>query len=376
MNNRERFLSALTLKEPDRVPYFDFFLDDISILKAAKVIFAEEMPEMKAMKTVVDHALDDDTYKYQDLLFEIIKKMDIDAIGSWALKGYERIPDKEDLVKDDYGIVWRLSKHGEPIPVEGPVKDESDLKKITTVKPDHSNFKLLGYIKEKVPERVLIFGLTDPFRLCWSLLGGLEKLLPLYLTNPNFCLKLARIATELIKQEFQLAIDLGAEVFILEGDLAFTAGPFMKRDHYRKFVQPFHHEICEMAHKQDVPMIKHSDGNIWMILDDLIEAGFKAFHPIEPQCMEITEVKKHLTGKACIFGNIDCMHLLTFGTKEEVAASVKETIQKVATGGGYILCSSNSIHPGCKGENVITMFEAAKKYGAYPIERLGNSTTY
>jgi len=123
-----------------------------------------------------------------------------------------------------------------------------------------------------------------------------------------------------------------------------------------------------MAHKQDVPMIKHSDGNIWMILDDLIEAGFKAFHPIEPQCMEITKVKKHLTGKACIFGNIDCMHLLTFGTKEEVAASVKETIQKVATGGGYILCSSNSIHPGCKGENVITMFEAAKKYGAYPIE--------
>jgi uroporphyrinogen decarboxylase len=59
--------------------------------------------------------------------------------------------------------------------------------------------------------------------------------------------------------------------------------------------------------------------------------------------------------------------LLPFGTEEEVDAVVKDTIQKVAPGGGYILSSSNSIHPGCKAENVITMFKAAKKYGTYPI---------
>jgi hypothetical protein len=35
---------------------------------------------------------------------------------------------------------------------------------------------------------------------------------------------------------------------------------------------------------------------------------------------------------------------------------------------GYILSSSNSTHPGCKRENVISMFEAAKKYGSYPIK--------
>lgn len=366
MNNRERFLSAVQLKEPDRVPYFDYF-DQISILNAARVLFGEELPEMKAMKTVVDHTLDDDTYKYHDLQFEIIKKMDIDAITAWALKGYKHIPDKKDLVKDDYGIIWKLSEHGEPIPVEGPVKHESDLKKITTVKPNHSDFRLLRYFKEKVPERVLVFGLPDPFKLCWTLLGALEKFLPLFITNPDFCLKLTRIATDFVKQEFQLAVDLGAEVFILEADLAFTAGPFMSRDHYRKFVQPFHREICELAQSQEVPIIKHSDGNIWPILDDLLEAGFDGFHPIEPQSMEITEVKQHLKGKACIFGNIDCMYLLPFGTKEEVTATVKETIQKVAPDGGYVLCSSNSIHPGCKGENVIAMFEAAKEYGAYPI---------
>jgi uroporphyrinogen decarboxylase len=359
VNNRERFLSAVQLKEPDRVPYFDYF-DEVSILNTARVLFGEELPEIKATKAVVDHTLDDETYKYHDLQFEIIKKM-------WALKGYKHIPDKKDLVKDDYGIIWKLSEHGEPIPVEGPVKHESDLKNITMVKPNHGDFRLLRYFKEKMPERVLVFGLNDPFKLCWTLLGALEKFLPLYITNPDFCLKLTRIATEFVKREFQLAVELGAEVFILEADLAFTNGPFMSRDHYRKFVQPFHREICELAQSREVPIIKHSDGNIWPILDDLLEAGFDGFHPIEPQSMEITEVRQYLKGKACILGNIDCMHLLPFGTKEKVTAAVKETIQKVAPGGGYVLCSSNSIHPGCKGENVIAMFEAAKEYGAYPI---------
>ena len=66
-------------------------------------------------------------------------------------------------------------------------------------------------------------------------------------------------------------------------------------------------------------------------------------------------------------GNIDCAHLLPFGTEEAVIDAVKETIKKVAPGGGYILSSSNSIHPGCKPENVIAMFNTANKFRDYPI---------
>jgi uroporphyrinogen decarboxylase len=76
---------------------------------------------------------------------------------------------------------------------------------------------------------------------------------------------------------------------------------------------------------------------------------------------------RHPDGVCSCPGNLDCTYLLPFGEKEEVAESVKETIKKAVPGGGYILTSSNSIHPGCKSENVIAMFEAAKRYGSYPI---------
>jgi uroporphyrinogen decarboxylase len=62
------------------------------------------------------------------------------------------------------------------------------------------------------------------------------------------------------------------------------------------------------------------------------------------------------------------MHLLPFGTEAEVEASVRDTIAAAAPGGGYIISSSNSIHPGVKPENYIAMVKAAHKYGAYPID--------
>ena len=77
--------------------------------------------------------------------------------------------------------------------------------------------------------------------------------------------------------------------------------------------------------------------------------------------MDIAEMKKTFGQRTCILGNIDCSFLLVFGAPEDVKQSAKETIELAAPGGGYILSSSNSIHPGCKPENYIAMVEAVKR---------------
>ena len=75
--------------------------------------------------------------------------------------------------------------------------------------------------------------------------------------------------------------------------------------------------------------------------------------------------KKYLKDRVCVLGNIDCLDLLVFRGPEEVRQAVKETIEVAAPEGGYILCSSNSLHPGCKPENVIAMMEAVHEFGSY-----------
>ena len=39
--------------------------------------------------------------------------------------------------------------------------------------------------------------------------------------------------------------------------------------------------------------------------------------------------------------------------------------EDAAPGGGYIICSSNTIHPGVRPENFLAMVKAAKKHGEY-----------
>ena len=83
--------------------------------------------------------------------------------------------------------------------------------------------------------------------------------------------------------------------------------------------------------------------------------------------MDIGEVKRKAGARVCLLGNIDCQELLCCGTPGNVEKVVRETLRIAAPGGGYILSSSNSIHPDVKPENAIAMFRAARKYGAYPV---------
>ena len=72
--------------------------------------------------------------------------------------------------------------------------------------------------------------------------------------------------------------------------------------------------------------------------------------------------------RVCVVGNVDCTEVLTHAPLEEVVEAVKETIAKASPGGGHILASSNSIHPGVRPENYKTMVEAARRFGVYPLD--------
>jgi uroporphyrinogen decarboxylase len=173
-----------------------------------------------------------------------------------------------------------------------------------------------------------------------------------------------RDAADFVLKAITMAIDRGIDAFVMPGDFAYERGLLFSLHDYHTFLKPLHREIVETVHQRGSMIVKHSDGNVWALLDEWIEVGFDGFHPVQPQCMDIQEVKKYVSGRMALIGNIDCRTLLVEGTEEEVRKTVKETIQRAAPGGGYIISSSNSIHPNCKPENYITMVEAAHEYGA------------
>ena len=359
MQPRERMLTALELKQPDRVPVWELAFNEASIIGVARH-FTSDVPPLKQASDMTT----EEKIQLFGAMCTLVEGLDLDGITLLPLGRREKISEK--LVRDGMGVVYHMSDHGSPYPIDGPIKEAVDLKKFKLDPPDPAD--LLGLqigVQRFEGKRAIVFHSPGPFKLSWSLRGAMEKLLLDYLLQPELAHELARISTDYYMEMHSMAVDMGAEVIALEGDLAHNTNTLMSPAQYAEFLAPYHTEIVENVHSKGAKIFKHSDGDLWPILDMLVDCGFDGIHPIQPQCMDIGEAKKHLAGKACVMGNIDCMYLLCEGTTEEVEKTVRETIEAAAPGGGYIMSSSNSIHPGCKPENYIAMVEAARKYGKY-----------
>ena len=83
---------------------------------------------------------------------------------------------------------------------------------------------------------------------------------------------------------------------------------------------------------------------------------------IEPGTMDMNYLKTTYGGKLCLVGNIDINTTLSSGYPEEVDREVKEGIEQLGPGGGYIISDSNSVPYFCKAENIIAMSRAVEKY--------------
>jgi len=361
MSGRERIITALECGEPDVVPIFEMGINEPSIVGLGK-FFTDDLPPVKH---VYDMSLEEQI-KYLDLLALILRELGNDSVSTVFIIDKERIG--EDRVKDRYGTTYILSEAGEPMPVEGPVKSVDDLPKVADMVPDPNDYLMLHYMVSRIGKEVAhFFAIPGPFRFSWQVMGGMEHLLVSFAADPDLVHRLAELTTGFTIKAIDMAAEAGADVVALEGDLAHTSSTLFSPGHYREYLKAHHTKIVDSAHAKGLKIVKHSDGNLWPIMDDLLDAGFDGIHPIQPQSMDIREVKQHLAGRAAVLGNIDCSYLLPFGTEQEVEENVRQTIETVAPGGGYIISSSNSIHPGVKPENYIAMIKAARKYGRYPI---------
>jgi uroporphyrinogen decarboxylase len=361
MNGKERIMTALKVGQPDVVPIWEMAYNEPSIIGIARnFVEAEKLPEPKLM---VDMTAEERVQLLGGLI-TFVRELDLDGVTAVSLAPRERLDEKH--IRDSIGVVYHLSEFGEPYPVDGPVKEPSDLRNIKLRPPENADFAMLDLLRSVFPDKAVAYHMPATFKLSWTLRGAMEHLLLDYALDPGFVHGIARLVTDHCFKLIDIAFEKGADFIACEGDLAHNPGPLMSPKHYDEYIGPYHKEICDRVHERGGTIIKHSDGNLTPLVPALLEAGFDGIHPIQPQCMDIGETKRDFGKQTCLLGNIDCSFLLVYGSPDEVRQSVKETIAQAAPGGGYIITSSNSIHPGCKPENYLAMVEATREYGRYP----------
>lgn len=138
----------------------------------------------------------------------------------------------------------------------------------------------------------------------------------------------------------------GLDGFALCADYCLNAGPFLSPDQFSAFVTPYLARLTRGYRNMSFYVIKHTDGNIMPIIDQLIETNPHALHSLDPQGgVDIAEVKRLYGNQICLIGNVNC-GLLDTGTDEEVIESARYALKHGMPGGGYIFSTSNCIYTG------------------------------
>ena len=121
----------------------------------------------------------------------------------------------------------------------------------------------------------------------------------------------------------------------------------------------------DAAKKDGLYTIKHTDGNIMPILDQLVECKPHALHSIDPMAgVDIKEVKRLVGDKVALCGNVHCAALQT-GTDQEVIDSAEYCLTHAKPGGGYFFCTSNIPFKGMPVERYQMILDVWKRMRNY-----------
>lgn len=252
----------------------------------------------------------------------------------------------------------------------GIISNWEDFEKYPWPKKEEIDFGPVEKSKEHLPDnmKVISGSLAGIFEESW-LTMGFDTLSISLLENKEFAKAMFDKVGEVILYIFENAASMEhVGALWLSDDIAYKNCTMVSPKLLNEFLFPWYKKIGAACKKNNKPFIYHSDGCLYPVLDDLINCGVNAVHPIEPLGMDISKLKKEYGSKLCLIGNIGLENELTIGTPKDVDSLVKKRIMEIAPGGGYCCGSSNTIPAYVPFENYKAMVKAIEKYGKYPIQ--------
>ena len=149
-------------------------------------------------------------------------------------------------------------------------------------------------------------------------------------------------------------------------DFATQNGPFISPEMFEELIAPYFKErISYTKSFTSAAYLHHSCGSVIKLLPQLIDCGVDILNPMQPRArnMDFENIKRQFGDKIVFHGGLDTQETLPFLNHDEIEAEVHRLMNTLGVDGGYIFAAAHNIQEDVPPQNIITMFEAAKKYG-------------
>lgn len=369
MSGRERTLKALNHEAPDRVPV------DLGTTNCTTMTRVAYENLKKLLGVEKETRLMMENFQIAFIDEEVLEILGIDTRGVHPQPVFQKKVVDEWTYYNEFGIKYRMPEGGLYYDmVEHPLAgvDVEGLKDYPW--PDPAKSMDLRGVRERAQKlheegKYLLVGDmidTGIFEPCWYL-RGFENFLVDLVVNRDFALQLMEGMYQYQLQRYSLFLrEVGEflDVIFVGDDLATAESVIMNPKTYREMVKPFHKEYFANLKKlaPKAKLLYHSCGSIAPFIPDLIEVGVDILNPVQvsAQGMDTKKLKEEFGKDLCFWGAVDTTFVLPRGTVEEVRQEVRRRIADLGPE-GYVLCAVHDIQPDVPPENVVAMYEEARR---------------
>ncbi len=374
MRPKDRVISALRHEEPDRVPTGENQVagELVEEILGRPVLFNAGWREIQA---VWNGRRNEVVKDYCDVHVEITRALQWDYVRVPVVPAAKRY--RPPKMTGEYSWIDEQGQevHCNPdsgniiIPRHFPEMSIDDLPDPDEpFEVDPSVLEAIRFVVRQIGDTHFVIARTPlDGTFPWQQTVGMEEFLVKMATDPEFVERAIAVYVNRSIAYFKAMLDAGVDGIMTTDDYSDNRGPIMGGELFRKFVLPGIRRQCEAIHALGGYFIKHTDGNLWDVLDDLVEIGIDGWHGIQRNIgMHMGRLKERYGSRLCFFGGVNTETLLT-GSPVDVREEVKSAIYQAAAGGGLVLAASNVIPPGAKLENYRAMRQATHDFGSYPL---------
>ncbi|MCK4401008.1 hypothetical protein KAW08_01735 [bacterium] len=263
--------------------------------------------------------------------------------------------------EDEFGVIWSTSKIDRGAPIASPLSD-ADISNYTF--PDFAasyRFEDLGNWCKQNKEYYTIIWVGDLWERA-TFMRGMENILMDLVLNPKFVAKLLHAIADYVIGTMKILFDrFEFDCIAISDDYGAQNSMLMSPADWRKFIKPHLADIYKFAKDHGRTVFQHSDGYIYPVIGDMIDMGCDILHPIQPEAMDISKLKREFGKDLTFCGGINTQYLLPQGTPKEIRSEVKKLKQELGSGGGYIVSNGITIQSDVPLDNIIAMIDEALK---------------
>ena len=353
MTGRERFLMALSHKEPDRIPLCDTPWQT-TIARWRR----EGFPEDRSPHAVFG--------------YERTGGGGADLSFQFPAETLEETDDCK-IVKDGWGATTRVFKGQESVPelIDYTVTSREvweDLKPRYLWNDSRVSWEAGLAANRAACEGDLFvqfaagFGFDRVQRMV-----GMPRVLVAIAEEPEWVKEMMDMTADLI---IHAAEEMIARGFRFDGafiwnDQAYRNGPFFSPAAWKELEFPNQKRLCDFFHSKGMPVILHSDGDIRPLLPMMIEAGHDCIQPCEVKAgMDLVELKKQYGDVLAFMGGIDT-RAMADPDPAVIEHEIRTKIPVAKAGGGYIYHSDHSVPDNVSLAQYERVMELVLECGAY-----------